>query len=102
MPLFSRQRGRPRRVSLDKVQPPDMVGTGNGTHVTGTTPAVLVGVLFAALLVLAVVSGQPPLRFTKGEIVSADVLARMDPVKAKQVTAALAARIDRLREAEGS
>ncbi|HUW55839.1 MAG TPA: hypothetical protein VMZ92_04335, partial [Planctomycetota bacterium] len=90
MPLFSRQRGRSRRVSLEKVLPPEMVNGGDGSPHGRPSPPVLLGLLFAVLLVLAVVSGRPPLKYSPGESARADVHARVpfefiDVEKTKQV-----------------
>ena len=76
-PLVSRQRGRNRRVSLEKALPPEMANGGNGTAHGRGTPPVLLGLLFAVLLVAAVVSGRPPLKYSPGESARSDVHARV-------------------------
>ncbi|KPL01876.1 MAG: hypothetical protein AMK75_03620, partial [Planctomycetes bacterium SM23_65] len=78
MPLFSRQRGRTRRVSLEKVQPSEMILSGNGAPRGRFTFAVLLGMLFAVLLIVAVISGRPPLKYFPGDVARADVHARVD------------------------
>jgi len=77
MPLFSRQRGRTRRVSLEKVQPSEMILSGNGAPRGRFTFAVLLGMLFAVLLIVAVISGRPPLKYFPGDVARADVHARV-------------------------
>ena len=64
-------------MSLEKVQPPDMADGVTGRPVAGLGSAVILGALFAALVVLVVVSGRAPLRFSLGDVATEDVRARV-------------------------
>jgi len=76
-PLF-RQRGRARRVSPDKTQPPDeLTNRAGALRIRTFIPAILMGLLFAVLVVVTVVSGHPPLKFYPGDVAPADVRARV-------------------------
>ena len=77
MPLFSRQRQRKRRVSVEKTRTPGSGEEMRRHALRGLGGPILLGALFAALLVFVMILGQPPLRYFVNDTPATDVRARV-------------------------